>query len=92
MCPQEIEEFCAPEVKELVCECKVLTVHCACGKCIIGKMIYTPETDIPAVYPQSYLHKCDFCGNTKRLETIYPYQRYVPQEVPREPVGYEKWY
>lgn len=78
------------KVDELVCECKVLTVHCACEKCDIGKMIYTQETDILAVYPPSYLHRCDFCGNEKRLEKIYPHQRYVPLEPPREPMGDER--
>lgn len=72
---------------EMVAEAKVLIVNQACDKCGEGIMEYDAES--AQVCHIGYPHKCDKCGWQNSYQVRYPYQRIVPIEVLREPVGRE---
>lgn len=73
---------------EMVAEVKVLTVHQVCDECGEGIMERDGNLALISMSPQ-YHHKCDKCGYKKNYNISYPYQRMVPIEVFREPVGRE---
>ena len=72
---------------EMVAEAKVLIVNQVCDKCGEGIMEYDAEA--AQVCHIGYPHKCDKCGWQNSYQVRYPYQRIVPIEVLREPVGRE---
>lgn len=72
---------------EMVAEAKVLIVNQACDKCGEGIMKYDAES--AQVCHIGYPHKCDKCGWKNSYQVRHPYQRIVPIEVLREPVGRE---
>lgn len=72
---------------EMVAEAKVLIVNQACDKCGEGIMKYDAES--AQVCRIGYPHKCNKCGYLENFPVKYPYQRIVPIEVLREPVGRE---
>lgn len=72
---------------EMVAEAKVLIVNQICDKCGEGIMEYNAE--LAQVCHIGSPHKCNKCGYVKGYPTMYPYQRIVPIEVLREPVGRE---
>lgn len=72
---------------EMVAEAKILVVHQVCDKCGKGIMEFDAESaQMNHIY---YPHKCDKCGYVEDYTVKYPYQRLVPIEVLREPVGRE---
>ncbi|OUO77937.1 hypothetical protein B5F53_12050 [Blautia sp. An249] len=72
---------------ELVAESKILQVNMQCDKCGgLMKYIGGALMSDPPLYP----HKCQNCGVVERFRYIYPYQRLVTIENPREPVGAER--
>ena len=72
---------------EMVAEAKILMVHQVCDNCGEGIMAY--DTTSAQMCHIGYPHKCDKCGYSKAYLVKYPYQRIVPIEVLREPVGKE---
>lgn len=72
---------------EMVAEAKVLIVNQTCDKCGEGIMEYDRESDQTCRI--GYPHKCSKCGRIGYYPAKYPYQRIVPIEVMREPVGRE---
>lgn len=72
---------------EMVAEAKMLIVHQVCDNC--GEGIMTYDTAYAQMNHIGYPHKCDKCGYAKDYPVKYPYQRIVPIEVLREPVGKE---
>ena len=73
---------------EMVAESKILVVYQTCDKCGEGIM-ERDGNEVFASYPPLYPHKCDKCGYKTNYHVSYPYQRIVPIEVLREPVGRE---
>lgn len=71
---------------EMVAEAKVLIVNQACDKCGEGIMECYEKS---AQSPNAFTHKCNKCGFMRIYNARYPYQRIVPIEVLREPVGRE---
>lgn len=72
---------------EMVSESKILIVHQVCDKCKEGIMQY--DKDLAMFSHIGFPHKCDKCGYTEDYKVQYPYQRIVPIETLREPVGNE---
>lgn len=72
---------------EMVAEAKILIVNQTCDKCGEGIMEY--DIEIAQMCHIGYPHKCDKCGYVEDYSVRYPYQRIVPIEVLREPVGKE---
>lgn len=76
------------ENMEMVAEAKTLIVERVCDVCKEGKMIPSGGAILfsdPIMYP----HICNKCGNTENYKVRYPYYKFVPIEVLREPVGRE---
>lgn len=74
-------------IMEMAAEAKVLIVNQVCDKCDEGIMEYDRESI--RVCHVGTTHKCNKCGYVKGYPTMYPYQRIVPIEVMRKPVGKE---
>lgn len=72
---------------EMVAEAKVLIVNQVCDKCGEGIMEYDIESI--QICRIGFPHKCNKCGYTEDFPVKYPYQRIVPIEVMRKPVGKE---
>lgn len=72
---------------EMVAQAKLLLVYQKCEKCNDGIMEY--DREVALMKHLGYYHKCNKCGYVKSYYIRYPYQRIVPIEVPREPVGRE---
>ena len=72
---------------EMVAELKILMVHQVCDECGEGIMEYDIENT--QMCHIGIPHKCDRCGCVKGFSVQYPYQRMVPVEALREPVGRE---
>lgn len=72
---------------ELVAESKIYQVFMQCDKCG-GVMEHTGGALMSN--PPKYPHKCQNCGVVKSFPHIYPYQKIVVIENPREPVGAER--
>lgn len=73
---------------EMVAEAKVLIVNQVCDKCGEGSM-QRDGNEVYMSYPPLYPHKCDKCGYKANYNNSYPFQRIVPIEVLREPIGRE---
>lgn len=71
---------------EMVAEAKILVVYQVCDKCGEGIMEYDKNS---AQSNDWIAHRCVKCGHVERFPFEYPYQRIVPIEVLREPVGRE---
>ncbi len=72
---------------EMVAESKILMVHQVCDRCGEGVMTYDFKSN--NMCHVNYPHKCNKCGHTENYPVRYPYQKLVPIEVLREPVGKE---
>lgn len=87
---------------EKVCDCKVLIVSRSCDKCNNGimyptekptryydpkikKMLGSWESTCKIIFE----HKCNNCGEIQYFQIQYPYQRFVPIEPLRDPIGNE---
>lgn len=72
---------------EMVSETKILIVYQVCDNCKQGIMQY--DNDLAMFSHNGFPHKCDKCGYVEDYTVKYPYQRIVPIEALREPVGNE---
>lgn len=72
---------------ELVAESKIYQVFMQCDKC--GGLM-KPTGEYLASNPPKYPHKCQNCDAVEIFPYMYPYQRLVMIEDPRELVGLER--
>lgn len=72
---------------EMVAEAKIILVRQVCDMCGKGVMTYDFKSD--QMCHVDYPHKCNKCGHEEKYPFRYPYPKFVPIELFREPVGKE---